>query len=236
MTGRLIGALAILSGVLLATAACGPDPEQRELQYFPDMYRNPAVKPQEEYPFFKVGSAMLAPPEGTLPQGDFTPYPYELPEGERAGEELVNPLPRTREVLLTGQKYYNIHCAVCHGKVGAGDGLATRVHREQGMPIPPSLYTEKISDWKDGQIYHTIMVGQGQMPGYAARIAEEHRWAIVHYVRALGIAGNPTEDQLETADRLGWDAATRDPKPRSREEIMNLQSVFTLNANAGEGG
>jgi len=34
-----------------------------------------------------------------------------------------------------------------------------------------------------------ISKGKGTMPGYAARISLEDRWAIIHYVRALQALG-----------------------------------------------
>ncbi len=37
----------------------------------------------------------------------------------------------------------------------------------------------------DGQIYHVITNGNGQMPAYASMISEEDRWKIVLYVRKL---------------------------------------------------
>lgn len=227
--------LALLGAVaLLAFTGCDRSDEQRELQFFPDMYRNPAVKAQEEYTFFRTGLGSLVPPEGTLPRG-FTPYPYDITEGALAGEELKNPLPMTREVLETGQKYYNIHCIVCHGAVGAGDGLSTVIHRENGMPVPPSLYSEKIrNEWKDGQLYHTITAGQGQMPAYGARIDPMHRWAIVNYMRALGEASAPSEEDLSTVERLGWNAKEMDSPiiEGSPDELPKKmgekQSVFRL--------
>ncbi len=214
-------------------AACSPDPEGREFEFMPDMYRNPAVKAQEYHEFFKNGNSNLMPPANTVPIG-FEPYPYSIVEGEKAGEELENPLPLTRKNIELGQKYYNIHCIVCHGEVGAGDGLATLANRPNGMPIPAELYSEKImNEWKDGQLYHTITLGQGQMPGYANRISQEHRWAIVHYIRALGIAANPSEIDLEVVEARGLDAKEEDKKNstlrESKPEVMNEKlSVYRI--------
>lgn len=206
--------LAIAFAAVFASG-CKPNPERRELEFMPDMYRNPALKAQQEYAFLSGGSAMLVPPEGTIPRG-FSPYPFTVVEGAKAGEALRNPLPMNRETLEIGRKYYNIHCALCHGVVGSGDGSVTLVHREAGMPIPPELYSDKIrNDWKDGELYHTISVGQGQMPGYASRIDPMHRWAIVHYVRALGEAANPTERDLELMERRGLDPRVEDDPYRS---------------------
>ena len=222
--------LMLVATVVLGAAGCRPDTEDRELQFMPDMYRNPAVKPQEEYPFFRTGLGSLVPPEGTIPQ-NYTPYPFDITEGPKAGEELANPLPMTEEVLAVGQKYYNIHCITCHGATGAGDGLSTIVNRENGMPVPPELYTDKINDWKDGQIYHTITLGQGQMPGYAPRIDPSHRWAIVHYVRALYSAANPEEGDLEAVEKLGWEAKAMDSpliEDATPEDMRQKRSIFRL--------
>lgn len=215
-TARLSGLGMILAPVaaMLAIAVltgCAPDPESRELQFMPDMYRNPALKPQESYEFFADGSAMRQPPEGAIARG-FFPYPFEIAERELA-KGMENPVPVSLEAFQTGKKYYNVHCRVCHGTVGSGDGLATVVRNPQkGMPIPPELYSEKImSEWSDGELFHVITMGQGQMPGYATRIDPEHRWAIVHYVRALGVAANPTEADLEAAE--DWPTPREDDDP-----------------------
>lgn len=192
--------------LIFATAAalssCYRDPERRELQFMPDMYRNPAVKAQESYAFFKDGSGMRMPPEGAVSVG-YRPYPYDIAEREKA-RVLENPLEPTRENFMLGKKYFNIHCRPCHGVVGSGDGLVTQVHRENGMPVPPSLYSDKIrGEWYDGEIFHVITKGQGQMYGYESRISVENRWAIVHYVRALGEAANPSPEDLEVVAQEG---------------------------------
>ena len=218
--------LAIL-GVVLFAASCAPNPERREREFMPDMYRNKAVKAQREFSFFRTGSAMLVPPDGTIPR-NFRPYPFTILERDRAAG-LENPVPITRETLEIGRKYYNIHCMVCHGPVGSGDGLSTLIHREAGMPVPPSLYSTAITEeWTDGELYHVISVGQGQMPGYKDRIDPEHRWAIVNYIRALGLAADPTEEDLEAVERLGWDARELD-RPARPENPRDLQSIYILN-------
>jgi mono/diheme cytochrome c family protein len=193
--------LALCGAALLA--GCKPNPENREIQFMPDMYFNQAIKSQESSPFFADGSGMRTPPAGTLSM-NHKPYPYSIVEGAKADKELQNPIPVTREVLETGRKYYNIHCKVCHGVVGSGDGPVTLVHREAGMPIPPQLYSDKIrKEWQDGQLYHTIQMGQGQMPAYGTRMTEDQKWAVVHYVRALGRAAHPSEEDLKGAESAG---------------------------------
>lgn len=222
MTLRSIILPTILAAVALGLSGCERDPERREIQYMPDMYFNQAVKSQEPNAFFADGSGMRTPPAGTISR-TARYYPYSIIEGEKAGKELVNPIPVSAETLATGRKYYNIHCKVCHGVVGSGDGMVTLANREKGMPIPPQLYSEKIrTEWADGQIFHTIKMGQGQMPAYDGRMTDEQKWAVVHYVRALGMAAAPSEEDIQAAEKLGW----TDPKKLDnpyREDIKPLQ-------------
>ncbi|MBI1289996.1 c-type cytochrome [bacterium] len=222
MTIRSLFKVTVVALSLVGLSSCDRNPERREIQYMPDMYFSQAVKPQEPSAFFADGSGMRTPPAGTISR-DFVPYPYSIIEGEKAGRELVNPVPVSAETLATGRKYYNIHCKVCHGVVGSGDGMVTLAHREKGMPIPPQLYSDKIrSEWADGQIFHTIKMGQGQMPAYDKRMTDEQKWAVVHYVRALGRAAHPTEADLAEVEKLGWKDAKALDNPY-REDIKPAQ-------------
>jgi mono/diheme cytochrome c family protein len=65
--------------------------------------------------------------------------------------------------------------------------------------MPPVLFSDKVVNWTDGRLYHTITMGQGLMPSYATQILPEQRWAIVHYVRALQRAARPTAADLAAA-------------------------------------
>lgn len=177
-TINLVIAAAVLS-------SCNRDTEARELEYMPDMYRSYAIKAQEESPTDSGKTAMLLPPKGTIPRGH-QPYLFAVADGEKAGNELINPLPMSAEILMTGKKYYDINCTPCHGKAGAGDGnVITKAQYNPRMPKPPVLYSQKLVDYKDGQLFHIISVGQGNMPAYANRIDVNTRWAIVNYVRTI---------------------------------------------------
>jgi mono/diheme cytochrome c family protein len=96
--------------------------------------------------------------------------------------------------MSTGRKYYDIYCIVCHGATGDGRGYIV-----PKFTMPPVLYSDKVRQWPDGRIYHTITLGQGLMPSYASQIPAEQRWAIIHYVRALQRAAFPTPDDLAAA-------------------------------------
>ncbi|MBS1960277.1 MAG: cytochrome c [Bdellovibrionales bacterium] len=159
--------------------------------YAPDMHYSPGLKAQE------VG-AMRPPPAGAIPRGF---RPYSLTSMDQA-KGNVNPLSRSHSVLQKGRQLYDVYCIVCHGKYGEGDGLvAAKPDWPRPLfPRPPSLQSDKINEYKDGQIYHVIAMGQNLMPSYAEKLNEEERWSIVHYIRALHRAKHPTAEDLKKAE------------------------------------
>jgi hypothetical protein len=147
------------------------------------------LKAQKPSDLFANGIGMRAPVEGTVPRG-FLPYPFKG-KPDDAGKYLVNPLFPTSAVLERGKSKFLTYCSPCHGNFGRGDSrLAGQ------FPNPPTLHSEKVRKWPDGNIYHVITEGQNVMPSYATQISREDRWAIVHYVRVLERAQNAKESDL----------------------------------------
>ncbi|MBW7996208.1 MAG: cytochrome c [Candidatus Glassbacteria bacterium] len=185
--------------VLLAIAlggGCIRSRSEREWQYMPDMYVSPAVKAQEAD---ADGNTMMrVPPEGTVPIGETA---YQVAQTDTlSAMALVNPLPVNEQVLAVGKKYFNIYCVVCHGPRGAGDGPII-----PKMPPPPPLYSEKVSGWSDGRIYHVISWGQGNMPSYSSSIDPATRWAVIHYLRAVQRAENPPPEDVRLYEQQNPD-------------------------------
>ena len=161
--------------------ACGPSGNKPNVELIQDMMESPADKAQESDDFFKeTPSSNQMPPEHTQPVG-FKPYrPGFDPALAKADK---NPLAGSTsdEVLLTGQKYFETNCMVCHGQKADGQGSIV-----DKMPNkPPSLMSEKIRGWADGQIYQVISMGQGTMGSYASHIPQKYRWQVVNYIRHL---------------------------------------------------
>jgi mono/diheme cytochrome c family protein len=107
-------------------------------------------------------------------------YPYGQNEADRAGAELVNPLLPTADVLAHGKFVYENVCITCHGPRGAGDGHVTAL-----FPKPPSLMTQKVRDWPDGQLFHRPMRGQNSMPSHARQVDARDAWAAILYIRQM---------------------------------------------------
>ncbi|MFZ9595570.1 MAG: c-type cytochrome [Bdellovibrionia bacterium] len=176
-------ALGLLSGLIWS----GCRHEKPNVIYMPDMVYSPAMKAQQP-------GEMMMPVAGTVDR-NFQPYPYPN-DPEAAGRELKNPLQPTLEVLKRGKHVYETYCIVCHGPSAEGDGYIVPKY-----PRPPSLHSEKVTQWNDGSIYHVITMGQNLMPSYASQIASGDRWATIHYVRALQRSKKPTPEDVQVYDQ-----------------------------------
>lgn len=146
------------------------------------MHDSPAVKDQE--------AGMRYTPPGTLPLG-FNPYPFGAADAAEAST-VKNPVPPTRDTLRYGKLMYETNCVVCHGESGEGNGYIVPAY-----PMPPSLSSQRVRDWTDGEIFHVITHGQGRMWGYKSQLKVEERWAAVNYVRALQRAQYPEPEDLD---------------------------------------
>jgi mono/diheme cytochrome c family protein len=176
--------LMVIGASVLGLSACGKTSKPKFI-YMPDMYYTPGIKAQSE--------GVKPPVKGTFPR-DFKGLP-ETMSLEDAGKTLKNPLQRTDLVLARGKNRFETYCLVCHGPSGLGDGTIV-----PKFPRPPSLQSDKIRNYADGNIYHVITRGQNLMPAYAAQISQEDRWAIIHYIRALQKAQKPSAADLKAAE------------------------------------
>lgn len=144
-----------------------------------DMGDQPKLKPQRRDLFGARPTGLMEPQPGTVAAGE-TPYPYAQNEADRAGAELKNPLQPTPAVIAHGKFVYENVCITCHGPKGAGDGHVTAL-----FPKPPSLMTQKVRDWPDGQLFHRPMRGQNSMPSHARQVDANDAWAVILYIREM---------------------------------------------------
>jgi len=188
----------------LAGVACQEQPSEDppiHLNLNMDFQTN--MKPQEENEFFADGRAMRPQVPGTVARGTLKEN-SELHAG-KTGEAYVakNPVRVTQEMLKRGQDRYDIFCAPCHSRTGAGDGMIVK----HGMLRPPNFHEDRIVNMPDGEIYSAIVNGvRGNMPSYAYAIPVEDRWAIVGYMRALQLSRRATLDLVpaDVATSKGW--------------------------------
>ena len=164
------------------------------IEIFPDMDRQPKLRPQAPNNFFKDRYGSRLPVTGTVPQtgpakvGGREIYPFEnVPyhTGRESGttnfiETL--PVPVTAQLLARGQERYGIHCAQCHGAAGDGRGIMAK-YQMVGMA---NFHDKRLVAMPDGGIFNTITHGtKNLMSAYGPNVDVPDRWAIVAYVRAL---------------------------------------------------
>ncbi len=138
------------------------------IQFPTDMAENPTAGYQE--------GPRLLPPEGAVPVQGQPIVVGSVPE---------NPVMADEVSLQRGQILYSIHCAVCHGDSGVGDGPMVAFYEEYEAELPPDLTGSNIANQFDGVIFRMITQGTGTMPPLAESLTLRERWDVVNYVRTL---------------------------------------------------
>jgi mono/diheme cytochrome c family protein len=177
-----------------------------------DMQDQPRYRAYKKSDFFSDGRASRDIPEGAVARGllkenkafhtgmvdNPDPNAQATTSTDASGNTIVTsfpnaidefPLPVTRALVDRGEERYNIHCGVCHGPTGAGDGMIVR----RGFVAPPTYHDDRLRNAPVGHFFDVISNGWGRMNGYGTVIPAADRWAIVAYIRALQISRNPDE-------------------------------------------
>lgn len=187
------------------------------LEVFPDMDRQPKLKPQAPSVFFADGRADRPSPAHVVARGrgvdadatflaaDDHRYRGLTPGGNVADANWASGYPEgivlDAEFLRLGQEKYRIFCTPCHGSLGDGNGIT----KQYGMGATPTYHDDRLRDMAEGEIFNTITNGKNTMFGYGDKIPADERWAIIAYVRALQRAqqGNVNDVPPSNRSELG---------------------------------
>jgi mono/diheme cytochrome c family protein len=181
------------------------------IEIFDDMDHQAKIKPQSVSGFFKDGSGSRKPVVGTVPMGlhvadiaaadggvqafgfsHGSDYYNSGIIGDFYGDGYPEQVKVDEAFLRLGKERYNIHCAICHGESGNGGGMLSKY----GVPNIANFHAASFTDPKDaayrpnGNIFETITKGKGMMGSYGANIPVKERWAIIAWVRTLGLSRN----------------------------------------------
>src|SRR4051794_5387893 len=156
--------IALLAGCEDPVADMGVQPKYRTYQ--------PAQTAQ-----FADGKSARPIPAGTVPR---PPSPLD----DVVPLSTTNPLKIDRNILEAGQLQFEIYCAVCHGRLGNGDGMIV----QRGFTRPPSFHVDRLRTEPDAHIYNVITRGYGAMLSYGDRVPPDVRWEVIAYIRALQAA------------------------------------------------
>jgi mono/diheme cytochrome c family protein len=168
--------LLVLEGLL------HPNPRERNYEIFTEMVYSEAgesFSPSSVLPGAQTQQPIVA---GVVVRGQ-RPFRYGPgpEEAKRAGDELANTMEATPEALARGAAVYGVYCVLCHG--GDGNGQGPIVAR--GMLPPPSFHAARALEMGDGEMFHVITMGQGNMGSHAAQVGADDRWKVVLHIRAL---------------------------------------------------
>ena len=184
------------------------------IEVFPDMDRQPKLRPQTRNNFFSDGLSSQLPVAGTIPRSqpqlasgelvssyDNSPLrDAPINTGKIPGTTNwveLNPITINAGVMARGQQRYNIYCAPCHGKSGDGKGITSKY----GMVAMANFHDKRLIEMTDGEIFNTVTTGKNLMGSYAAQIPIEDRWAIIAYVRAIQRSRVATPDDVPADQR-----------------------------------
>ena len=128
----------------------------------------------EIQPSYRPMENPLLPPERSIPVEGAVSIP-----GMGAPE---NPSTVDEASLTRGAELYAIHCQMCHGTTGEGNGpiapfLANR---------PANFTTEVVQSKSDGSFFLAISNGiDGRMPALNENLTVSERWDVVNFLRTL---------------------------------------------------
>lgn len=178
----IFAALALLVLVALRALVRG-DPRERNFELFPEMAHSMAAESFAGSAALPGGTAQQPLVAGVVVHGR-APFPYPAtPDGAlAAGRELKSPFAAADAAARArGAERFAIFCSHCHGADGQGRGAVV----ERGMLPPPSLLADHAKAMPEGQLFHVVTCGQGNMAAHAALLPPDDRWKTVLHVRAL---------------------------------------------------
>ncbi len=204
--------LALLLVVVAAVSVLGfrgSETTRPPLEVFPDMDRQPKYKPQAESAFFADRRSDRPTPAGVVAYGrsyakqdeKFLAADDHFYRGLAGDGSYARGFPASvtvdAKLLERGALKYGIYCMVCHGALGDGNGIT----KQYGMGATPTFHDDRLRNIPEGDIYHTITAGKGNMLSYADKIEPADRWAVVAYVRALQRAQTGTAADVVPAHK-----------------------------------
>ncbi len=166
------------------------------IELFPDMNRQPKLRPQTPDAFFADGKSSRVPVAGTIAREDTHYEDLPVNTGRVAGKtnfiETI-PVEVTEKLLARGRQRFQINCSPCHGAQGDGNGITKKIG---AMATVANLHDKRIVELTDGELFNTITYGKTLMGPYGANVTVEDRWAIIAYLRALQLSQLGTIDDV----------------------------------------
>jgi len=225
----ITGFLALGTGMISCGGANGNDPGQA---YMPDMWYSRAYETYnynqnpETHDLKSRGATYTGMPvRGTMARGDAYSFPIEGGDsGYVKAAAFPSPLANTTLTapqMKEAERLYLINCAICHGSALDGNGPLWKGGEGPYPAAPRNLKDDYTKNLSDGQIFHVITYGKGQMGSYASQLHPEQRWWITAYIR--------NKQGVGAAAAAAADSATASPS-------SNAPGTGISTSNAGAAG
>ena len=211
----LTGFIALVTGLISCGGAKGNDPGRA---YMPDMYYSRAYEAfgynnlPEDHDLKSKGIYYNAQPvPGTIARGDAFSFP--IPAGDSGYAMAATYRNATMDTttlnpnqMIEAERLYLIYCGICHGTALDGNGPLWKGGDGPFPAAPRNLLDDYTKGISDGQMYHAITYGKGQMGSYASQVHPEQRWWLIKYMRSKqngGAGGGTTTSAAAPANATG---------------------------------
>ena len=182
------GIWAMAAAMVGCGGAEGNDPGRA---YMPDMYYSRAY---ETYGYNNIGDYQklkdrginynAAPVAGTVSRGQMSSFDFPASDsGQVMAASYPNPLKEYKfsdAQMKEVERIYLVNCGICHGTKLDGNGPLWKDGEGPYPAAPRNLLDDYTKAKTDGQLFHAITYGKGQMGSYASQVHPEERWWLVN--------------------------------------------------------
>jgi mono/diheme cytochrome c family protein len=189
--GILTGIVALCSSVMVGCGgAKGDDPGKT---YMPDMYYSRAYETYgynnspEDHNLKSRGvyyTGTNVP--GTVARGESFSFPIVAGDSgyaQAASYRRTDTTAMTAAQMKEAERLYLINCAICHGSALDGNGPLWKGGDGPYPAAPRNLKDDYTKALSDGQMFHVITYGKGQMGAYSSQLNTTQRWWVIDYIR-----------------------------------------------------
>jgi mono/diheme cytochrome c family protein len=159
------------------------------------------------------------PVPGTMARGDAFSFPIMAGDSgyaQAASWRRTDTTTITAAQMKEAERLYLIQCAICHGANLDGNGPLWKGGDGPFPAAPRNLKDPYSLALPDGQMFHAITYGKGQMGSYASQLKPEQRWWVIDYIRSKqGGANTDTAKAMSPAvatSATGTTADTTQPR------------------------
>lgn len=188
--GILTGIVALCSAIVSCGGAKGDDPGTA---YMPDMYYSRAYEtygynnsPEDHNLKSKGVYYTGTNVPGTVARGESFSFPLAAGDSgyaQAAAYRRTDTAALSTAQMKEAERLYLINCAICHGSALDGNGPLWKGGDGPFPAAPRNLKDDYSKALSDGQMFHVITYGKGQMGAYGSQLNAAQRWWVIDYIR-----------------------------------------------------